>query len=90
MKNLSKLSNRREISQYDKAHIKKCAQLTSWLMLKDSVLYAYCWEQGIDPMGFPGGSEGKESACNAGDLGSTPGLGRSPGRGHGNHFSIFA
>ena len=29
-------------------------------------------------MGFPGGSEGKESACNARDLGLTPGLGRSP------------
>ena len=28
---------------------------------------------------FPGGSDGKESACNAGDPGSTPGLGRSPG-----------
>ena len=28
-------------------------------------------------MGFPGGSGGKESACNAGDLGSIPGLGRS-------------
>ena len=32
-------------------------------------------------MGFPGGSAGKESACNAGDLGSVPGLGRSPGEG---------
>ena len=35
-------------------------------------------------MGFAGGSEGKESACNAGDLGSIPGLGRSPRGGHGN------
>ena len=35
-------------------------------------------------MGFPGGSDGKESACNAGDLGLIPGLGRSPGGGHGN------
>ena len=34
-------------------------------------------------MGFPGGSAGKESACNAGDLGSIPGLGRSPGGGKG-------
>ena len=34
-------------------------------------------------MGFPGGSAGKESACNVGDLGSTPGLGRSPGEGKG-------
>ena len=34
-------------------------------------------------LGFPGGSAGKESACNAGDLGSIPGLGRSPGEGKG-------
>jgi hypothetical protein len=32
----------------------------------------------------PGGSDGKESACNAGDLGWIPGLGKSPGEGHGN------
>ena len=35
-------------------------------------------------LGFPGGSDGKESACNAGDLDLIPGLGRSPGGGHGN------
>ena len=35
-------------------------------------------------MGFPGGSDGKASACNAGDLGSIPGSGRSPGGGNGN------
>ena len=34
--------------------------------------------------GFPGGSDSKESACNAGDLGSTPGSGRSLGGGRGN------
>ena len=34
-------------------------------------------------MGFPGDSDGKESACNAGDLGWIPGLGRSPGEGKG-------
>ena len=34
--------------------------------------------------GFPGNSTGKESACNAGDPGLIPGLGRSPGGGHGN------
>ena len=34
------------------------------------------------PVGFPGGSAGKESGCNAGELGSTPGLGRSPGEGN--------
>ena len=35
-------------------------------------------------MGFPDGSDGKESACNAGDLDSIPGSGRSPGEGNGN------
>ena len=34
-------------------------------------------------LGFPGGSSGKESACNVGDLGLIPGLGRSPGEGKG-------
>ena len=37
-------------------------------------------------LGFPGGSEGKESACNMGDLGSIPGLGRSSGKGNGYPF----
>ena len=35
-----------------------------------------------DFWGFPGGSDDKESACNEGDLGSIPGLGRSPGEGN--------
>ena len=35
-------------------------------------------------IGFPGGSDDKESACSAGDLGSIPGSGRSPGEGNGN------
>ena len=43
-----------------------------------SVLLAY--------QGFPGGSAGKEFACNAGDLGSIPALGRSPGEGKGYPF----
>ena len=38
---------------------------------------------------FPGGSEVKASACNAGDLGSIPGLGRSPGEENGSHFSTL-
>ena len=41
-------------------------------------------------MGFPGGSDGKESACNAGDPGLISGSGRSPGEGNGNHSSILA
>ena len=35
-------------------------------------------------LSFPSDSDSKESACNAGDLSLTPGLGRSPGGGHGN------
>ena len=40
-------------------------------------------------MGFPGGSDGKESVCNAGDLGSIPGSGRSPGKGNAYPSSIL-
>ena len=41
--------------------------------------------------GFPGGSDGKASPCNAGDLGSFHGSGRSPGKGNGNplHYSCL-
>ena len=38
----------------------------------------------LDNSGFHSESDGKESACNAGDLDLIPGLGRSPGEGHGN------
>ena len=40
--------------------------------------------------GFPGGSAGKESTSNVGDLGWSPGLRRSPGEGNGKHCSILA
>ena len=44
----------------------------------------YAFSKGLAlQFGFPGGSAGKESACNVGDLGSIPGLGRSPGEGKG-------
>ena len=42
-----------------------------------TLLLKYIW-------GFPGGSDGKESACNVGDPGSIPGLGRPSGEGSGN------
>ena len=41
-------------------------------------------------LSFPRGSDGKESACNAVDLGSIPGLGRFPGQGDKTHSSILA
>ena len=40
--------------------------------------------------GLPGGSDGKDSACNVVDPGSIPGLGRSPEEGNGNHSIILA
>ena len=43
----------------------------------------------VSPVGFPGGSGGKESACSAGDPGSVPGLGRSPGEGKGYPLQYF-
>ena len=53
----------------------------------DSWVGKICWRRDRLPtlvfLGFPGGSDGKESACSAGDLGSIPGLGRSPGEGKG-------
>ena len=45
--------------------------------------YGYTLENAVLRKGFPGGSNGKESACNAGDLGSIPGLGRFPGEEYG-------
>ena len=41
------------------------------------------------PLGFPGGSDGKEFTCNAGNLGLIPGLGRSPAGGHWQPTPVF-
>ena len=45
-----------------------------------------CWQVASLPLVSPGDSHSKESACNAGDPGSIPGLGTSPGGGNGNLF----
>ena len=47
----------------------------------ENIVYKYIY---IEYGGFPGSSDGKESTCNAGDLGLIPGLGRSPGDGNDN------
>ena len=47
-------------------------------------MYILTFIQFIYGLGFPDGSDGKESACNVGDPGSIPGSGRSPGEGNGN------
>ena len=53
----------------------------------DTWVRKICWRRDRLPtpvfLGFPCGSAGKESTCSAGDLGSIPGLGRSPGEGKG-------
>ena len=49
--------------------------------IPEEVIFELSFEGWI---GFPGGSDGKASACNVGDLGSIPGSGRSPGEGNGN------
>ena len=57
----------------------------SWLKRHLSVPPSLSFKRTLPPFkGFPGGSEIKASACNAGDLGSIPGWGRSPGEGNGN------
>ena len=52
------------------------------------------WDKNINiyknlDRGFPGGSNGKASACNVGDLGSIPGLGKSPRERNGNPFPVL-
>ena len=51
--------------------------------------YKENWDNFIRKNGFPDSSVGKESAYNAGDPGSIPGLGRSPGEGNGDAFQFF-
>ena len=70
------------------------ASLTAQLAMKETWLDSWIrkihWRSYRLPtsvfLGFPCGSAGKESACNAGDLGLIPGLGRSPGEGKGYTF----
>ena len=64
----SKISS---LTQY--SHCRVPIKIFCGYLLRNSKIY----------MGFPSDSSGKESACNVGDLGSVPGLGRSPGEGKG-------
>ena len=69
----------------------KTENMVSWFIFKDYVsalvsrhkLYPNNLGQDVKVKGFPGGSDSKESAWNAGDPGSIPGLGKSPGDGNG-------
>jgi len=50
----------------------------------NKVRYTFFFGSPVHIKGFPGGSDSKASVYNAGDQGSIPGLGRSPGEGNGN------
>ena len=63
---------------------RKESDMTEWLSLSLSLLSFSLGTFSCIFIDFPGGSDGKASACNAGDLGSIPGSGRSPGEGNGN------
>ena len=54
--------------------------VTDWLY---GQAFPPCIQSSFLQWGFTGGLDGKESTCTAGDLGSVPGLGRSPGEGNG-------
>ena len=56
--------------------------------LSSSSIVALLWYKSL--LSFPGGSDGKESACNVRNLGSIPGSGRSPGDGNGNPLQFLA
>ena len=53
-------------------------------------VYVYIYTHIHKYIYFPGGLDGKESACNAGDLGLIPGMGRSPEKGMATHSSNLA
>ena len=59
-------------------------ELAYWRMTDRSWVIPVTFANSLPIGRFPGGSDGKDSACNVGDLGSIPGLGRSPWEGNGN------
>ena len=62
-----------------------CFQTHNWLPKRYLCKFSLSLNlKHISTLSFPGGSEDKASACNAGDQGSTPGMGRSPGEGNSN------
>ena len=66
--------------------MKNRSLLQGWHKGKNKVCSRYLFINYYLRWAFPGGSDGKESACNKGDLGSIPGLGRFPGEGNGNPY----
>ena len=80
------LSNVRQVGWTDKdlgSHFQLWKKL-SYVLVFLYIFYFYLLDIPVFFPGFSGGSDGEESTCNLGDLGWIPGLGRSPGGGHGN------
>ena len=67
------------LSGWNELNWNKCNKVARYKFIYRNVLFFYT----LIVRDFPGGSEGKESACNAGNPGLIPGSGKSPGEGNG-------
>ena len=82
-----KTTVRYQVTTVRMVNIRKTKENNYWQECGEKGTLGYCWCKLVRHCGkqdFPGSSSGKESACNVGNLGSVPGLGRSPGGGNGN------
>ena len=72
-------------------HVSMCIYTQKLVCIYDTQAFIYiCIKRYIHMnMGFPRGTDGKESACHAGDPGLIPELGRSPGEGNGNPLQYY-
>ena len=70
----------------DRVSLGICAEQNFWDTEYHTSLTSIAIAKLLSDVGFLGGSDGKESSCNARDPGSIPGSGRSPGEGNGNPF----
>ena len=76
------------LSLWSNSHIHTWLLEKALLLFNCQIVSNPLWPHGLQ-QSFPGGSDGKESAYKAEDLGLTPGSGRSPGGGHGNPLPVF-
>ena len=84
------LKVRRNLSQESliKKHLSSLTDFNYWLFFFMKT-WIFLLLTPLHRLGFPVGSDGKETACNAGDMGSIPGSERSPWRGHGTPLQYY-